>query len=236
MKSSDMRRWLEQQEALHGEDLEVVCMTAIGNLAEGERLSENQLMVTTPSQLPIAIDGIEPGSKVIAIGCGCSDTEGFSCPDFNAHLQQHYLELGSKGKLSSVGVESLGESPGHKYAALLKQETGINISPSFAGEILNENPFSEMAEILTAQTGVVISSLQAAEIMVKHPQAQVLFTRYGADDTGVCDALADSISQYFLGHDWPLYGDKVNVDDFIIRLRNKAKEMGFTCVDEGKAG
>lgn len=69
MKSSEVRRWLEQQEVLYGEDFEVVCMTAIGNLAEGEKLSVNQLMVTTPSQLPIAIDGIEPGSKIIAIGC-----------------------------------------------------------------------------------------------------------------------------------------------------------------------
>lgn len=70
MKSSDLRRWIEQQEALHGVDFEVVCMTALGNLAEGERLTLSQLVVTTPSKLPIPLDGIEPNVKVIAIGCG----------------------------------------------------------------------------------------------------------------------------------------------------------------------
>ena len=70
MKSSDLRRWIEQQEASHGVDFEVVCMTALGNLAEGERLTLSQLVVTTPSKLAIPLDGIEQDVKVIAIGCG----------------------------------------------------------------------------------------------------------------------------------------------------------------------
>lgn len=68
MKSSELRRWLEQQEAVHG-DLDVACMTAFGNVAEGELLTIKQLTVTTQHNLPMLLDGIEDGTKVIAIGC-----------------------------------------------------------------------------------------------------------------------------------------------------------------------
>lgn len=69
MKSSELRRWLEQQEAVHG-DLDVACMTAFGNAAEGDILTVVHLAVTTPSMLPMRLDGIEQTAKVIAIGCG----------------------------------------------------------------------------------------------------------------------------------------------------------------------
>ena len=69
MKSSELRRWLEQQETLHC-DLDVACRTAFGNVAEGDKLTVKQLAVTTPRILPMHLDDIEDGAKVIAIGCG----------------------------------------------------------------------------------------------------------------------------------------------------------------------
>lgn len=69
MKSSELRRWLEQQETLHG-DLDVACMTAFGNVAEGDKLTVEQLAVTTPRMLPMPLDGLKDDAKVIAIGCG----------------------------------------------------------------------------------------------------------------------------------------------------------------------
>lgn len=69
MKSSELRGWLEQQEILYG-DLEVSCMTAFGNVAEGDKLSVEHLAVTTPRMLPMMLNGIEQDEKVIAIGCG----------------------------------------------------------------------------------------------------------------------------------------------------------------------
>lgn len=69
MKSSELRHWLEQQEAVHG-DLEVACMTAFGNVAEGDLLTVELLAVTTPRKLPMPIAGLEEGDKLIAIGCG----------------------------------------------------------------------------------------------------------------------------------------------------------------------
>lgn len=69
MKSSELRRWLEQQESVYG-DLDVACMTAFGNVAEGDKLTVEQLAVTTPRMLPMRLDGIEDTAKVIAIGCG----------------------------------------------------------------------------------------------------------------------------------------------------------------------
>lgn len=70
MKSDELRQWIEQQEAAHGMVFEVFCMTALGNLAEGERLSFSQLVVTTPSKLPVDGGGVDDNENVIAIGFG----------------------------------------------------------------------------------------------------------------------------------------------------------------------
>lgn len=69
MKSSELRRWLEQQEALHG-DLDIACMTAFGNVAEGDQLTVAQLGVTTQGKLALHQDGIDEDAKVITIGFG----------------------------------------------------------------------------------------------------------------------------------------------------------------------
>jgi len=69
IRSSELRRWLELQESVHG-DLYVGCMTAFGNTAEGGALTFEELTVTTPRMLAMGIDGVEPEAKVIAIGCG----------------------------------------------------------------------------------------------------------------------------------------------------------------------
>ncbi|MFC3945641.1 hypothetical protein [Pseudomonas gingeri] len=69
IRSSELRRWLELQESVHG-DLYIGCMTAFGNTAEGGPLTYEELTVTLPRMLPILIDGVDPEAKVIAIGCG----------------------------------------------------------------------------------------------------------------------------------------------------------------------
>lgn len=97
---------------------------------------------------------------------------------------------------------------------------------------LTTTDYAEIASILTEQTGVKITSINAAEILINYPQAKRLFAKYGGDDTGVCDELADTIARHFLDCNWPTYGDKANMDDFIRRLKNAAKVMGYTWVDE----
>lgn len=58
MKSSELRRWLEQRQSVYG-DLDVACVTAFDNVAEGDNLTVEQLAVTTLRMLPICLDGIE---------------------------------------------------------------------------------------------------------------------------------------------------------------------------------
>lgn len=97
---------------------------------------------------------------------------------------------------------------------------------------LTTTEYAEIASILTEQTGIRITSVNAAEILINYPQAKRLFAKYGGDDTGVCDELADTIARHFLDCNWPTYGDKANMDDFIGRLKNAAKVRGYTWVDE----
>lgn len=75
IRSSELRRWLELQESVHG-DLYIGCMTAFGNIAEGGPLTFEELTVTTPGMLPMPMDGVDPEAKVIAIGCGKDTSEG----------------------------------------------------------------------------------------------------------------------------------------------------------------
>ncbi|KOA68690.1 hypothetical protein [Pantoea sp. CFSAN033090] len=67
MKSSELRLWLENQEAEHG-DLNIACMTAYGNLAECEELTPRLLSVTKPLNLAIDIKSVGNDEKIIAIG------------------------------------------------------------------------------------------------------------------------------------------------------------------------
>lgn len=69
MKISDLQVWLEDQKALHG-DIGVVCMTAFGNVAEGEALTPDELGVSTPGKLGLLRDGLDEDTKVVAIGYG----------------------------------------------------------------------------------------------------------------------------------------------------------------------
>lgn len=69
MKSSELRRWLEQQETLHG-DLDVACMTADGHVPDERLLTLENLTVTTADRLFVNELQAVKDAKVIAIGYG----------------------------------------------------------------------------------------------------------------------------------------------------------------------
>lgn len=69
MKSSELRRWLEQQESLHG-DLDVACMTADGHVPDERLLTLENLTVTTANRLFVSELQTVKDAKVIAIGYG----------------------------------------------------------------------------------------------------------------------------------------------------------------------
>lgn len=52
MKISDLQDWLETQKSLYG-DIELVCCTSFGNVAEQEFLSVGHLSVVTAKNLHI---------------------------------------------------------------------------------------------------------------------------------------------------------------------------------------
>lgn len=69
MKSSELRRWLEQQESLHG-DLDIACMTADGHVPAERLLTLENLAVTNASRLYVSELQAVEDVKVVAIGYG----------------------------------------------------------------------------------------------------------------------------------------------------------------------
>lgn len=69
MKSSELRRWLEQQESLHG-DLDIACMTADGHVPVERLLTLENLVVTDAGRLYVSELQAGKDIKVVAIGYG----------------------------------------------------------------------------------------------------------------------------------------------------------------------
>ncbi|MGK3116039.1 hypothetical protein [Candidatus Pantoea formicae] len=65
MKISELQSWLETQKSLHG-DIELVCCTSFGNLAEQEFLSVGHLSVVTAQYLQITQR--PANDKIVTIG------------------------------------------------------------------------------------------------------------------------------------------------------------------------
>lgn len=65
MRISQLRKWLEEQEALHGDAL-VVCRTSAGNVVEDHVLRLDLLGVTTAERM--YLKSLTPETKIIAIG------------------------------------------------------------------------------------------------------------------------------------------------------------------------
>jgi hypothetical protein len=88
------------------------------------------------------------------------------------------------------------------------------------------------AEFVSSQIGFDLNPEQVKGILDLYPHARVKFIEYGgANDTEVCGLVSDAIADFFLGCDWPTYGD--NLTDrqmFVFRelLQRRAQKMGFT--------
>lgn len=97
---------------------------------------------------------------------------------------------------------------------------------------LDERMALKAAEFVSSQIGFDLNPEQVKGILDLYPHARVKFIEYGgANDTEVCGLVSDAVADFFLGCDWPVYGDNLSdLQMFMFRelLQRRAQKMGFT--------
>jgi hypothetical protein len=97
---------------------------------------------------------------------------------------------------------------------------------------LTPQEYADVSVFLTTLTGVRLTAYHSAEILSCYPNVKEKISRYGLGDSEVRESLSDSIARYFLGRDWPNYGEGANMDEFIALLKTQAVVMGYTYIGQ----
>lgn len=91
-----------------------------------------------------------------------------------------------------------------------------------------EQHYLHAAEFMSAQAGFEIDVEMAKGILDLYPHARIKLAEYdGLGDTEVRDLVASAVANFFLGCDWPTYGDNVDTTVFCKALHKQAVAMGF---------
>lgn len=94
---------------------------------------------------------------------------------------------------------------------------------------LSEKHLLNATEFLQSNLGWDISEDQVKAILALYPHARIKVAVYdGLNDTEVRELLMCAVADFFLGCDWPTYGDNVDLTVFLQALHKQAVEMGFT--------
>lgn len=96
----------------------------------------------------------------------------------------------------------------------------------------NDGQLLKATEFIQSQIGFDLSTDQIGGILMLYPHARIKLVEYnGLGDTEVRDLLLDMMADFFLGCDWPKYGDKLTeAQEFQFRdaLQKQARLMSFT--------
>lgn len=91
-----------------------------------------------------------------------------------------------------------------------------------------EQHYLHAAEFMSATAGFEIDVEMAKGILSLYPHARIKIAKYdGLGDTEVRDLVASALSDFFLGCNWPTYGDNVDLTVFCRALHAQAVKMGF---------
>jgi hypothetical protein len=91
------------------------------------------------------------------------------------------------------------------------------------------NHYLQARDFMSANAGFELSMQQVQGMLALYPHARIKLAAYnGIADTEVRDLLLNVLSNFFLGCDWPNYGDKVDLKIFLAALRKQAIAMDFT--------
>jgi hypothetical protein len=89
--------------------------------------------------------------------------------------------------------------------------------------------YLRVTEFMQASLGWDITQEQVTAILELYPSARIeVALTGGLNDTDVRDCVLNSFSHFFLGCEWPTFGDKIDLTVFLTALHKQAVEMGFT--------
>jgi hypothetical protein len=97
------------------------------------------------------------------------------------------------------------------------------------GAVMTDAMYLRATEFVQANIGWDIPQDQVEAILALYPEARIeIAVTGGLNDTDVRDCVLNSFSHFFLGCEWPTFGDKVDLTVFLTALHKQAVEMGFT--------
>lgn len=93
----------------------------------------------------------------------------------------------------------------------------------------------DAASHMTSISDIEFTSDQVEEILDLYPAARIGLAVDGVSPTSVRDELSFVTAHFFLGCDWPTYGDSakgVDIAEFVALIQKQAKSMGYSCIVE----
>lgn len=94
---------------------------------------------------------------------------------------------------------------------------------------MTDRLYLNVTEFMQSNLGWDISQEQVTAILELYPHARIeVAVTGGVNDTDVRDQVLCAFSHFFLGCDWPTFGDNVDLTVFLQALHKQAVAMGFT--------
>jgi hypothetical protein len=116
---------------------------------------------------------------------------------------------------------------GRHYVLHMRQESSEFLLKNRLATPTQEN-YESVAANFTEQTGVAFTALQAAAILDLYPNSRIKIAVYnGIGDSDVRDGLGDVMAHFFLGCRWPVFGDAIEIKEFLAVLQKQGLAMGY---------
>jgi hypothetical protein len=127
--------------------------------------------------------------------------------------------LGSKDNQTDDGVH---------FRIIMHRESTAFYSENSSAEPTEEN-FQDAANFISEITKLHCSISQAKGILLFYPHVRIKMAVYnGITGTDVRDGLSGAVAHYFLGCEWPTFGDKADPSVFVEGIKKEAIHHGFS--------
>lgn len=94
---------------------------------------------------------------------------------------------------------------------------------------LSEENLQETAEFISEITGLECNTSQVTLLLKLYPHVRIKIAEYnGISDTDVRDGISQAVAHFFLGCEWPTFGDEIDIEQFVEFLKKEAIHHGFT--------
>lgn len=107
------------------------------------------------------------------------------------------------------------------------QKARMEFAIAHAESVPNEDIIANAVQHIAEQSEIKFTGDELLRILALYPMQRAKLAIYGCESTEACDHLLDVVSNFIVNSRWPTFGDKIEVDVFIGRLKLAAKFMGY---------